>query len=113
MPSFEKQLGISQVPIDFVDAKGMPLGIEMAQASRQGMLQAFYLNKLNLPQRAPEMTAHEVGQRIQEYIRGALPIFEPMENERNGQLWERTFKLMMRHRSKNYQKSAGQHNPNA
>jgi len=51
----------------------------MAQASRQGMLQAFYLNKLNLPQRAPEMTAYEVDHRIQEYIRGALPIFEPMK----------------------------------
>jgi len=51
---------------------------------------------LTLPQRAPEMTAYEVGQRVQEYIRGALPLFEPMEYECNGQECEEVFDLMMR-----------------
>jgi hypothetical protein len=32
------------------------------------------------------MTAYEVGQRVQEYIRNALPIFEPMEMEYNAAL---------------------------
>jgi hypothetical protein len=40
------------------------------------------------------MTAYEVGQRIQEYIRGALPLFEPMEMEYNGALCERTFEIL-------------------
>ena len=80
-----------------IDAQGLPIGREMQQESRAMIMQAFYLNKLNLPQRGTEMTAYEVGQRIQEYIRGALPIFEPMEAERNGQVWEKTFKLMYRH----------------
>jgi len=42
------------------------------------------------------MTAYEVGQRVQEYIRGALPIFEPMESERNGLICELTFDILMR-----------------
>lgn len=95
---YDERMGDALRPMN-IDAKGMPLGLEMSQASRQMIMQGFYLNKLTLPQRAPEMTAYEVGQRIQEYIRGALPIFEPMENERNGQVWEKTFKLMLRHRA--------------
>jgi hypothetical protein len=42
------------------------------------------------------MTAYETGQRVQEYIRNALPLFEPMEVEYNGPLSEDTFELLMR-----------------
>jgi hypothetical protein len=40
------------------------------------------------------MTAYEIGQRVQEYIRGALPLFEPMEANYNGELCEETFNCM-------------------
>lgn len=93
---YDEKLGEVLRPMN-IDAKGMPLGLEMARDSRAMIMQALFLNKLNLPQRAAEMTAYEVGQRVQEYIRGALPIFEPMEQERNGQIWEKTFNLMLRH----------------
>jgi hypothetical protein len=78
------------------DAKGMPIGIDMQRDARQMIMQAFFLNKLSLPIRSPEMTAYEVGQRIQQYIRDALPIFEPMEMEYNGALCEETFDLLLR-----------------
>lgn len=78
------------------DSRQIPLGIDMQRDSRAMIMQAFYLNKLTLPQRAPEMTAYEVGQRVQEYIRGALPLFEPMEASYNGQLCDVTFDLLMR-----------------
>lgn len=78
------------------DSKNLPFGQEMMNDSRAMLNQAFYLNKLNLPQRGPEMTAYEIGQRIQEYIRGALPIFTPMEQECNGADCEMTFKVMLR-----------------
>jgi hypothetical protein len=78
------------------DKSGLPFGQEMINDSRAMINQAFYLNKLNLPQRGPEMTAYEIGQRIQEYIRGALPIFTPMEQECNGADCEMTFNVMMR-----------------
>ena len=78
------------------DFRGIPMGIEMQRDSRQLIAQAFFLNKLTLPQRGPEMTAYEVGQRIQEYIRGAMPIFGPMEPEYNGAMCELSFEIMMR-----------------
>lgn len=78
------------------DTKGLPFGREMILDSQAMLNQAFYLNKLNLPQRGHEMTAYEIGQRIQEYIRGALPIFTPMEQECNGSDCEMTFNVMMR-----------------
>jgi hypothetical protein len=80
---YDERLGEALRPMN-IDAKGMPLGVEMQKDSRGMIAQAFFLNKLAMPNRGPEMTAYEVGQRIQEYIRGALPIFEPMEMEYNG-----------------------------
>jgi hypothetical protein len=60
--------------------------------------EAFYLNKLTpLPETGnPEMTAFEAGQRVQDYIRQALPLFEPMEMEYNGALCEEVFSLCRR-----------------
>ena len=42
------------------------------------------------------MTAFETGQRVEEYVRAALPLFEPMEHEYNGQLCEDTFDGLLR-----------------
>lgn len=78
------------------DKYGMPIGFDMQRDSRALIADCFFLNKLNLPNRAPEMTAYEVGQRVQQYIRDAMPLFEPMENDYNGGLCEQTFELMLR-----------------
>lgn len=93
--AYDERLGEVLRPIT-QDKSGMPLGMEMAASTKQMIAEAFYLNKLTLPQRAPEMTAYEVGQRIQQYIRDALPLFEPMEMEYNGAICEETFKLLFR-----------------
>lgn len=92
---YDERLGQALRPIT-TDSKGMPIGIDMQRDSRVMIAQAFYLNKLSLPQRTQEMTAYEVGQRIQQYIRDALPIFEPMEQEYNGAVCEESFELLMR-----------------
>ncbi len=92
---YDERLGDALRPMT-VDSRGMPIGIDMQRDSRAMIAQAFYLNKLTLPQRTPEMTAYEVGQRVQEYIRGALPLFEPMEMDYNGQMCDVTFDLLMR-----------------
>ena len=42
------------------------------------------------------MTAFETGQRVEEYVRQALPLFEPMEHEYNGALCEDTFDGLLR-----------------
>ena len=92
---YDERLGEAIRPI-MNDSKGLPFGRDMLADGRQMLMQAFFLNKLSLPQRSPEMTAYEVGQRVQEYIRNALPLFEPMEIESNGQVCDETFDLLRR-----------------
>jgi Bacteriophage head to tail connecting protein len=45
------------------------------------------------------MTAYEVQKRVEEYIRQALPLFEPMEVEDNGALTEKSFEIALRMRA--------------
>jgi hypothetical protein len=92
---YDERLGAALRPVA-QDLRGLPFGQEMLDDSRGLIAQAFYLNKLTLPERAPEMTAYEIGQRVQEYIRGALPIFEPMEPEYNGAICDVTFETLFR-----------------
>ena len=92
---YDERLGQALRPVA-QDLRGLPFGDEQAKDSREMIAQAFYLHKLSIPERGVEMTAYEVGQRVQEYIRGALPIFEPMEAERNGNICELTFDILMR-----------------
>lgn len=92
---YDERLGDALRTIS-IDPRGLPFGADLAKDSRALIMQCFYLNKLTLPERSPEMTAYEVGQRVQEYIRGALPLFEPMEMERNGQTCDLTFEILLR-----------------
>lgn len=79
------------------DKSGMPLGLEMQQDIREMIAQAFFLNKLNLPPAGDgTMTAYEVSQRIQEYIRAASPLFGPTLTEYNGQICDLTFERLWR-----------------
>jgi hypothetical protein len=78
------------------DFHGVQYGLQMNADTRAMLHKAFFLDALTLPQRAPEMTAYEVGQRVQEYIRNALPIFEPMEMEYNAALCDESFELLWR-----------------
>ncbi len=93
---YDERLGEVLRPLT-QDKSGLPFGMEMADRQSELLKEAFYLNTLNMPERGgPEMTAFEVGQRVQEYIRNALPLFEPMELEYNGELCEITFETLMR-----------------
>ena len=93
--AYDERLGEVLRPIT-QDKTGLPAGLEMQRDIRAMLQEAFFLNKLSMPQRGPEMTAYEVGQRVQQYIREALPLFEPMEDEYNGAICEETFDLMLR-----------------
>lgn len=81
-----------------IDVKGLPIGLEMVKDSRDVLMQCFFLNKLRAfnPNTDPQMTAFQAGQIVQEYIRGALPLFEPMEAEYNGAICEETFDILYR-----------------
>jgi len=93
---YDERLGEVLRPLT-QDKGGLSFGMEWMQDTRMQLADAFYLSKLNLPPvGGPDMTAYEVGQRVQEFIRNALPLFEPMEMDYNGQICEASFELLLR-----------------
>jgi hypothetical protein len=93
---YDERLGEVLRPLN-MDTSGLRYGMEINGDIREQIMEAFFLNKLSLPPvGGPDMTAYEVGQRVQEYIRNALPLFEPVEAEYNGQLCEKSFELLFR-----------------
>ncbi len=92
---YDERLGEVLRPMT-ISTNGIPLGFDMLNSTKEMISQAFFLNKLNMPQAQGQGTAYEMGQLVQEYIRNALPLFEPMEMDYNGALCEQVFDLMMR-----------------
>ena len=78
-----------------IDSHGIPVGLNMQDRIQSTIASAFFLDKMQLPQSTIEMTAYEVSQRLQQYIRQALPLFGPIENEYNAPLCEDSFTLLM------------------
>jgi hypothetical protein len=91
--AYDERLGEVLRPMT-LDKTGLQFGLEMVRDTRGMIRSAFFLDKLDLPVSGPEMTAYEVGQRVQQYIRGALPLFEPVEADYNGGLCDRAFEVM-------------------
>ena len=91
---YDEKLGEALRPVP-LDLRGLPLGVEASRDAKGMIAEAFFLNKISLPPADREMTAYETAQRVQEYIRQALPLFEPMEVEYNGALCEMTFGTLM------------------
>lgn len=92
---YDERLGEALRPIT-QDFRGFNYGVQMNQDTRAMLARAFFLDTLKLPANGPEMTAYEVGQRVQEYIRGAMPIFEPTEMEYNAAVCDETFEILQR-----------------
>jgi hypothetical protein len=93
---YDEKLGAALRPVE-QDFRGFNYGLAMAQDTRALLNRAFFLDSLNpFAQGGKEETAFEVGQRVQKYIRDALPIFEPMEQDYNAELCDETFDLILR-----------------
>ena len=95
---YDERLGDVLRPL-YEPAAGQAMGIafNMAAGTRDQISKAFFLDSLSLPPAdVRDMTAFEVGQRISEWMRRAMPIFEPMEFEYNGAICEATFDLLLR-----------------
>jgi hypothetical protein len=93
---YDEKLGEVLRPLS-QDKSGYPIGKDAWERSVAILQKVFYLDKLtfNPGNDNPEKTAFQVGQEVQEYIRNALPIFEPMEQDYNGGLCDETFDLLM------------------
>ena len=76
------------------NSRGMPLGIDLADRIKMGIAEGFFLNKLNLPEFKQATTAFQVRKTVEEYIRAATPIFEPIEEEYNAALCNTTFEVL-------------------
>lgn len=88
---YDERLGKALEPI--MDAPpGLNWGVDREERIERLISEAFYLNRITLPDAGQgDMTKYEVQKRLEEYIRGALPLFEPMEVEYNGALCEKTW----------------------
>jgi hypothetical protein len=75
---YDERLGAALRPLEM--GKNVTLGENLLTDARNLLADAFYINKLNLPQERAK-TAYETSQLVQEYIRNALPLFEPIEDE--------------------------------
>jgi len=93
---YDERLGEVLRPLTQSAAGNLNFGVALQQQLVQTLKEAFFINKIQLPPIEQNMTAFEVGQRVQEYVRQALPIFEPAEQEYNTRVCDVTFDLMMR-----------------
>lgn len=84
-------------PVKQMDSRAqLPFGLELLQQEREEVAAAFYRNILNLPIDGPDMTATEVVQRREEFVREIGAVFGRLETEYITPLVERAFAIMMR-----------------
>lgn len=77
------------------DKSGLPFGDKLREDQKTTLMDAFYINKINLPPPSHNMTATESSYRNQEFIRNTLPLFEPIEQNYSAALCEKDFELIL------------------
>lgn len=91
---YDERLGEALRVLDM--GKNIGVGGDLLEMIRNAIAEGFYLNKLMLPPVEGDMTAYEVQKRIEEYIRQALPLFEPVETEYNGGILDTVARMLLR-----------------
>lgn len=79
-----------------ISGANLPISRDMQTDTRTQVLNAFFKNILNLPVDGPQMTATEIIQRKDEFIREVGPVFGIFETDYNQPLAERSFNIMLR-----------------
>jgi hypothetical protein len=77
-----------------IKGDGLQWGVDREQRVTELIQEAFFLNAIQVPAMEGDMTATEFRGRYEEYLRRALPLFEPMEVEYNGGLCLSSFEEM-------------------
>lgn len=91
-----RNLGLSDPFRQMESRAQIPWGLNAQQALREQIMALFYRNVLNLPVSAPQMTATEVIQRREEFVREIGAVFGRLESDYTGPLIERSFNMMLR-----------------
>lgn len=74
----------------------LPITRDMQTDVRDQVMNAFFRNILNLPVNGPQMTATEINQRKEEFIREVGAVFGRFETDYNLPMSERAFQVMLR-----------------
>jgi len=74
----------------------MPLTLEMQNGMRDQIFNAYFRNVFNLPISGPAMTATEVIERKEQFIREIGAVFGRLESDYTGPMIERSFGIMLR-----------------
>jgi hypothetical protein len=91
-----RNLGLSNPFQQMTSDAKITWGLNAQQATREQIMAVFFRNVLNLPVSGPAMTATEVIQRREEFVREIGSVFGRLESDYTGPLVERTFNIMMR-----------------
>ncbi|KRB51792.1 hypothetical protein ASE04_09685 [Rhizobium sp. Root708] len=92
---YDERLGAALRAVDL--GKNTGLGVDLINDARARLADAFYINKLQpLASAQRQKTAYETSQLVSEYIRNALPLFDPIEDEWTGQTLDLVTEKVMR-----------------
>lgn len=87
--------GAGRIPIQpIINEMKLPWGRDIQQDVRAQIQIAFFKNVLNLPIQGPQMTATEIMQRRQEFMRTMGPIFGRLEADYPAKIAMRTFNIL-------------------
>lgn len=90
---YDERLGEVLRPIT-QDRGGFPIGEAISEALKGDIRAGMLLDKIQLPETGKDMTAFEVGRRLQESLKAQSPIFEPVIEEYNDPLCDGTFNVL-------------------
>jgi len=79
-----------------ISGNNLPVTRDMQTDIRNQVSSAFFRNILNLPQGGPQMTATEIIQRKDEFIREVGPVFGRFQTDYNEPMVDRAFRLLFR-----------------
>lgn len=91
---YDERLGEVLRPMT-IDKTGLNWGTEQTIRIEQILHRAFYLDQVKVPQFGEVRTATEMRMVYEQWVRSALPLFEPMEQEYNSALCDETFELAL------------------
>lgn len=88
---------LGRIPVAPMDVgTNLPIGRDIQRDLREQVFAAFFRNVLNLPVDGPQMTATEVIERKEEFIREVGAVFGRLESDYTAPLVERTFAILLR-----------------
>ena len=91
-----RNLGLSKPFQQMDSAAQIPWGLNAQTAEREAIMQLFFKNVLSLPIGGPTMTATEVLERREAFVREVGSLMGSLENSYTAPITERSFRILLR-----------------